>query len=106
MAASSDGPVIPLNPLIGIYSAVTRRAENGQHLSLEEAIKPYQALWMYTMGGAYASFEENFKGSITVGKLGDLVILNADPTQVPVEEIKDIKVEKTIIGGEVVWESD
>jgi hypothetical protein len=104
VAASSDGPVIPLNPLIGIYAAVTRRAESGQVLSLRETISPGHALWMYTMGGAYASFEADLKGSIAVGTLADLVVLSADPTRVPIEEIKDITVEKTIIGGEVVWE--
>ena len=59
---------------------------------------------MYTVNGAYASFEEDFKGSITTGKLADMVVLSADPTKVPPEQIKDIKVEMTIIGGEVVWE--
>ncbi len=104
LAAGSDSPVSPPNPLIGIYAAVTRKSEVGQTLSPEESISPLQALWMYTMGGAYASLEENLKGSLAVGKLADLVVLSADPTQVPAEEIKNISVEKTIIGGEVVWE--
>ncbi len=104
VAASSDAPVIPFDPLFAIYAAVTRRAESGHVLSLEEAIIPENALWMYTMGGAYASFEDDIKGSIAIGKLADLVVLSADPTQVPSEEIKDITVEKTIIGGKVVWE--
>lgn len=104
VAASSDAPVIPLNPLFGIYAAVTRTAESGHVLSPEETITPEDALWMYTMGGAYASFEDDIKGSIAVRKLADLVVLSADPTGVPAEEIKDIAVEKTIIGGKVVWE--
>ncbi len=103
-AASSDAPVIPLNPLTGIYAAVTRKAQSGDVLSPEETIIPAQALWMYTMGGAYASFQDDIKGSVTKGKLADLAMLSADPTTVPYEEIKNITVEKTIIGGEVVWE--
>jgi predicted amidohydrolase YtcJ len=102
VAASSDAPVISLNPMFGIYAAATRRAENGDILSPEEAITPEDALWMYTMGGAYASFEDDLKGSIAIGKLADLVVLSKDPIQVPHEQIKDIKVEKTIIGGNVV----
>jgi predicted amidohydrolase YtcJ len=89
---------------MGIYAAVTRKAENGQVLLPEEAISPEEALRLYTIAGAYASFEEHLKGSIAVGKLADMVVLSADPTGVSTDEIKDISVEKTIIGGEVVWE--
>ena len=59
---------------------------------------------MYTLAGAYASFEEQLKGSIEVGKLADMVVLSADPTKISPEELKEIYVEKTIIGDEVVWE--
>jgi len=103
-AASSDCPVVPCNPLIGVYAAVTRKAESGQVLSPEEAVSPEEALRMYTLAGAYASFEEQLKGSIEVGKLADMVFLSADPTGVAPEEIKDIQVEKAILGGEVVWD--
>jgi len=103
-AASSDCPVVTPDPLVGIYAAATRRSENGQVLSPEEAVTPMQALEMYTLGGAYASFEEGLKGSIEIGKVADLVILSADPAAVPPEEIKEIRVEKTIIDGRVVWE--
>lgn len=105
VAASSDAPVIPLNPLFGIYAAVTRKAESRHILSQEESITPEESLWMYTMGGAYASFQEHIKGSITVSKLADMVVLSEDPTRVPHEEIKDIRVLKTLIRGDVVWES-
>jgi len=103
-ACRSDCPVAPCHPLVGIYAAVTRKAQSGQVLSPEEAISPAEALKLYTLSGAYASFEERLKGSIEVGKLADLVILSADPTTVAPEEIKGIQVEKTLIGGEVVWE--
>lgn len=103
-AASSDCPVVPCNPLVGMYAAVTRKAESGQSLSPEEAVSGEQALRMYTLAGAYASFEERLKGSIEVGKAADLVVLSADPTKVSPEELKEIQVEKTIIGGKLVWE--
>ncbi len=104
VAAASDAPVVPVNPLAGIYGAVTRKAESGQVLLPEEAVSPEQALRLYTVNAAYASFEEDIKGSIAPGKLADLVVLSGDPAQVPPERIKDIKVEMTIIGGRVVWE--
>ncbi len=104
VAGSSDSPVVPNNPLIGIYAAVTRRAESGQQLLPQECISASQALAMYTVNAAYASFEEGIKGSITQGKLADIVVLSNDPTHSPLEQIKDIKVEMTIIGGKVVWE--
>jgi len=104
-AASSDSPIVPDNPLVGIYAAVARQAQSGQQLLPEERISPDEALAMYTVNGAYASFEEDIKGSITKGKLADMVLLSGDPTGVPAEEIEDIKVEMTVLGGEVVWEA-
>ena len=105
VAGSSDCPVVPDNPLVGIYAAVTRQAESGQQLSPRECISASQTLTMYTVGAAYASFEEDTKGSITQGKLADMVILNSDPIKSPPKRIKDIQVEMTIIGGKVVWEA-
>jgi len=105
VAASSDSPVVPDNPLVGIYAAVTRQAESGQFLLPEESISAEQALAMYTVNAAYASFEEDIKGSITQGKLADIVILSDDPVKSPPQQIKDIRVEMTIIDGKVVWEA-
>jgi len=105
VAGSSDSPVAPDNPLVGIYAAVTRQAESGQQLLLQEAISAQQALAMYTINAAYASFEENTKGSIAPGKLADMVVLSADPLTSPPEQLKDIRVEMTIIDGKVVWEA-
>ena len=104
VALSSDSPMMPSNPLVGIYTAVTRKEVHGQELALEEGISSMDALRMYTLGGAYASFEEGIKGSITPGKLADLVILSTNPNKVEWEELKDIKVMMTIINGKVVWE--
>lgn len=105
VAGSSDCPVAPDNPLVGIYAAVTRRAESGEELSPEEGISAEQALAMYTINAAYASLEEDIKGSITPGKLADMVVLSDDPLKSPPEQIKDIRVEMTILDGGVVWEA-
>jgi predicted amidohydrolase YtcJ len=103
VAGSSDSPVVPDNPLVGIYGAVTRRAQSGQEVSPEEAVSAEQALELYTINAAFASSEEKTKGSITAGKLADIVVLSADPLKSPPEQIKDIRVEMTIINGRVVW---
>ncbi|HUU81803.1 MAG TPA: amidohydrolase [Acidobacteriota bacterium] len=104
VAGSSDCPIVPPNPLVGIHSAVNRICETGEPVSELEGITPMEALRMYTSYAARTSFEETIKGSISPGKLADLVVLNRDPTKVPSDEIKDIKVEMTILGGEVVWD--
>ena len=105
VAASSDSPVVPDNPLVGIYGAVTRRAESGQPVLPRECILAQQALAMYTVNAAYASFEEGIKGSIAPGKLADIVVLSDDPLKLPPERLKDIRVEMTIIDGKVEWEA-
>lgn len=104
VAGSSDCPVVPANPLAGIYSAISRRSEMGALVLPEEGITPMEAVRMYTSYAAETSFEEMIKGTITPGKSADLVVLNGDPTRLPVSEIKDIEVEMTIINGEVVWD--
>jgi hypothetical protein len=102
-AASSDCPVVPPNPLNGVYAAVSRTTETGQKLLPQQHISTLKALWLYTMGGAYASFEEANKGSIVPGKLADLVLLSGNPIEIPPEDIKDLEVEMTIVDGEIVW---
>jgi predicted amidohydrolase YtcJ len=104
VAASSDCPVVPANPLIGIYAATSRKTETGEAVLTDEKIAPEDALSMHGENAARTTFEEGIKGSISPGKLADLVVLNGDPTMVPIYEIKDIKVEMTIIHGEIVWE--
>jgi predicted amidohydrolase YtcJ len=70
----------------------------------EERITVDEALRMYTVNAAYASFEETVKGSIEEGKLADLTVLSGDPTAVPPSKIGDIKVKMTIVGGKVVYQ--
>jgi predicted amidohydrolase YtcJ len=103
VAAGSDCPVVPPNPLIGIYAVVSRRAETGEAILPQESVSPLDALCMYTVNAAYASFEEAVKGSITPGKFADLVVLSDDPGKVPTEDVKDLQVEMTIIGGDIVY---
>ena len=103
-AASSDSPVVPPNPLTGIYAAATRKAETGQVILAEERLSPAQALAMYTTNAAFAAFSEETGGTISPGKLADMIVLSGDPTKVALEEIKDIQVLMTIVEGELVWE--
>jgi predicted amidohydrolase YtcJ len=104
VAGSSDCPIVPASPLVGIISAISRRTDKGHSILPEEGIPPVEALRMYTEYAATAAFEEKNKGVITPGKLADMVVLNGDPTKLPVDEIKNIQVEMTFINGEVVWD--
>ena len=101
---ATDYPPGPFEPLLGIQSCVTRTDSNGKTWGVEQQISVDEALKIYTLNGAYASFEENIKGSITEGKLADLVILSDDPRTVDPNTIKDIPVERTILGGNTVFE--
>jgi hypothetical protein len=104
VAGSSDCPIVSPDPMVGIYSAVCRKSETGKTVGEREKVSPLDALRMYTLDAARASFEEALKGSITPGKLADLVVLNGDPSILPPDEIKDVGVEMTILDGKVVWE--
>ncbi len=106
LSFGTDWPVAPLNPLDGIFAAVTRSTLDGmnsdgwipgQKLNVEEA------LTAYTYGSAYASFAENEKGKLEPGKLADIVVLSASPFDVPPEKIKDIRVLMTVVGGRIVY---
>jgi len=98
-AANSDYPVSALSPLLRIQSLVTRTSRFGKTYGPEQRLTVDQALHAYTMGGAYATFEEDQKGSIEAGKFADFVFLSADPNTVPANEIKDIEVLETYVGG-------
>ncbi|MFQ6126550.1 MAG: amidohydrolase [Candidatus Heimdallarchaeota archaeon] len=103
MVASSDSPTETMDPLFGIQIAVTRGTAKGGSFIPKERISVEQALRMYTLDAAYASFEEQTKGSIEPGKFADLVVLSDDPFQVPTHEISDIAVKMTIVGGKIVY---
>ena len=100
---ATDYPPGPFEPLLGIQSCVTRTDSTGKEWGINQRVSIEEALRLYTLNGAYASFEENIKGSIEIGKLADLVVLGSDPTRIDPMGIKDIEVERTIVGGETVY---
>ena len=96
---ATDYPPGPYEPLMGIQSCVTRTDSGGKLWGPDQKISVEEALRIYTMHSAYAGFEEDIKGSIQVGKLADLVVLGQDPFG-----IKDIPLERTVVGGQTVYE--
>ena len=108
LAFGTDWTVAPLNPMLTIYAAVTRRTLDGknpkgwvpeQKISVEETVRAY------TLGSAYAEFQENVKGSIKVGKLADLVLLSRDIFTIDPKDIENVKVVLTMVDGRVVFET-
>ncbi|MCW4045821.1 MAG: amidohydrolase [Candidatus Bathyarchaeota archaeon] len=97
VVAGSDCPMEPLSPLGGIQAAVAREFFPEEGVTVDEALR------MYTVDAAYASFEETVKGSIEVGKLADIAVLSCDPHDVPPNEIGQISVDLTVVGGRVVY---
>jgi predicted amidohydrolase YtcJ len=106
MCFGSDWTVAPLNPLLGIYAAVTRRTTDGatpngwipgQKVTVQEAVEAY------TIHNAFAAFEEHEKGSISTGKLADFVVLADDIFTIDPVKIQDVKVEMTVVGGRVMY---
>ncbi len=109
LAFGSDWPVAPLSPILGIYAAVTRATLDGKHPDgwhPEQRLTVEEALRAYTEGSAYAAFQENEKGSIAPGKLGDVVVLSDDIFSIPPAQIKDTHVAMTIVGGKIAYSSD
>jgi len=107
LAFGTDWYVAPLNPILGIYAATTRRTLDNknpdgwipeQKISIEETVKAY------TFGSAYAEFQENVKGTLTVGKLADFVILSDDIFTINPNEIRNTQVLTTIVDGKIVFE--
>ena len=109
LAFGSDWDVAPMVPLMGIYAAVTRRTLDGKHPEgwvPEQKITVAEAVRAYTMGSAYASFEEKIKGSIEPGKLADLVVLSDDIFTIDPVKIADTKVALTIFDGRIIAGTD
>jgi predicted amidohydrolase YtcJ len=100
---NSDWPVSEGNPLIGIYSAVTRKKWTGNTLGYNQKISLLEAVKAYTYNGAYAAFEEKEKGTIEVNKLADMIVLSENIFKIPVEKILKTQVDITIVGGKVVY---
>ncbi len=104
LAFGTDWPVESLNPMLGVYSAMTRDVGAYCNTPLQK-LTVEQALKAYTLGSAYAEFQEQEKGSLEVGKLADMVVLSKDIFNIPPEEISEAEVEMTILGGKIVYDS-
>ncbi|MGD0238255.1 MAG: amidohydrolase [Syntrophorhabdales bacterium] len=105
VALSSDAPVNSFNPVVGIWHAVTRKEKiTGEVIGPRQRITREEAIRCYTKNAAYVTFEEGLKGSIEPGNLADLVVLSNDILTCPEEEIKEARVEMTMVGGEVVYQ--
>ena len=108
LAFGTDWTVAPLNPILSIYAAVTRRTLDGKNPKgwiPEQKISVAEAIRAYTVGSAFAEFQENVKGTITPGKLADLVILSRDIFQIDAQEIEKVNVLMTLVDGRVVYEA-
>ncbi len=99
----SRNGINPYNPFFGMWMAITRKLTDGTVLGPDQTITREQALRMWTLNGAYLSFEEKMKGSIEPGKLADMVVISKDILKCPVDEIKDIDALLTIVDGHVVY---
>jgi len=99
----TDVPVEPIDPIAGFYASVSRRMEDGNTFFPDQRMTREEALASYTIHNAYAAFEEDIKGSLTPGKLADIVVLSKDIMTIPEDEIPDARVVYTILGGRVVY---
>jgi predicted amidohydrolase YtcJ len=107
ITSSSDvTSTVSANPFISLYALVTRKNRLGQDIAPHEAISREEALRTYTLDGTWLTREEALKGSIEVGKLADMAVLDSDYFAIPDEEIKDIQTDLTIVGGRVVWQRE
>jgi predicted amidohydrolase YtcJ len=106
LAFGTDWTVAPLNPMLGLYAALTRATLDGKHPNgwiPEQKISIAEAIEAYTLGSAYAEFQEKDKGSITPGKLADLVLISDNILNIDPRAIRDAKVEMTMVGGKIVY---
>jgi predicted amidohydrolase YtcJ len=101
---SSDVPVVDCDVLVNLRSAVTRLTQTGQRMGPGQGVSIDEALRMFTINGAFASFEDDLKGTITPGKLADVVVLSGDPRAIPAEDLPSLSVEMTVVDGRVAYE--
>jgi len=99
LPGSSDRPVVKGSPLLGIHDLVNQRTESGEPFNPHEALSVEEALTAYTLGSAHAAFDERRKGSLSVGKLADLVVLDEDPQSVDQTGLAEVGVSATMVGG-------
>ena len=108
LAFGTDWEVAPLAPLLTIYAAVTRATLDGKNPGgwfPEQKLTVAEAVEAYTIGSAYAEFQDNEKGSITAGKLADMVLLSDDIFSIPPEKIREVRVLNTFVGGKLVFDA-
>jgi hypothetical protein len=106
LAFGTDWEVAPLDPMLTIYAAVTRATLDGKRPGgwfPEQKLTVPEAVEAYTMGSAYAEFQDKEKGSITPGKLADMVLVSNDLFTIAPAKIREVKVLKTIVGGKIVF---
>eukprot|EP00904_Undaria_pinnatifida_P001968 jgi/Undpi1/11772/HiC_scaffold_39.g14067.m1 len=104
LTSSSDVPsTVSTNPFVALYALITRRNNLNQLVAPDQALTRDEALYSYTMAGPWLTREESLKGSLELGKVADIAILDRDYFSIPEDEIKEIQVDTTIAGGEVVW---
>jgi predicted amidohydrolase YtcJ len=109
MCSGTDAPIETMNPFMNVYAVSVRKDQNGVPEGgwhPEQEVPVEQGLRMVTIEGAYSTGEEDVKGSIEVGKYADMVVVSADPLKIAPDEIKNIKVLMTIVGGKVVHQKD
>jgi predicted amidohydrolase YtcJ len=99
----TDAPVEDVDPIASYYATVTRKAKDGKVFYGDQKMSRIEALRSYTLANAFAAFEEDIKGSLSLGKLADITVLTKDITTVPDDEILTAKVAYTIIGGKVAY---
>jgi predicted amidohydrolase YtcJ len=103
--AGTDVPVTPISPWWGIWAAVVRRElTTGEILAPEERLSIQETLTLYTRNGAYIGFEEKLKGSLEPGKLADFIVVDRDVLSVPSDQLKEIQVLRSFIGGELCYQ--
>ncbi|GBD32178.1 N-substituted formamide deformylase [bacterium HR33] len=102
----TDVPVEDINPIASFYASVTRKTASGEQFYPEQRMTREEALRSYTINNAYAAFEEHLKGSITPGKLADIVVLSKDIMTIPEDEIPTAEVLYTIVGGEIRYRKE
>jgi len=104
LPGSSDRPVVKGAPMLGIHDLVNQKTESGEPFNPHEALTPLEALTAYTLGSAYAAFDEHRKGTIAAGKLADLVVLDEDPCAIDQDGIGEVGVEATMVGGKFLYD--
>ena len=94
---------LPIGPILGIYAAVTRKGPTGERLAPAEAVSVQDAIRMYTLGTAYLTWDEKKKGSLETGKFADFLVLDRNPLTIAPDDLKNMQVDMTVIGGRIVY---